>query len=144
MKIISIFEIVDNLKQILSGTRDTKKELNDLINFEKNIIFQKKKIADQHKLSLWLRQMFHFFGVLAYWRNERKVQIQQMNHHFEVLGREIARRSSLSWDEIELCDARAIDKIPVDKKLIDYYKKFFTDTYLLVLKSGKVVHLDKK
>ncbi len=143
-KLFSVFEIVDNIKQVLSGPRDTKKELSGLINFEKNILLQKKEIADRHKLSPWLRQMFHFFGLLAYWRDERKVQIQQMNHHFEVLGKEIAGRSSLSWDEIKLLDSRAIDKIPVDRKLVEHYRHFFTDTYLLVLKSGKVVHLDKK
>lgn len=143
-KIFNAFEIVDSIKQILSGPRDTKKELNELLNFEKNILMQKKETADRHKLSEWLRHMFHFFGLLMYWRDERKVQIQQMNHHFEILGKEIAKRSKLSWDEIKLCDSRAIDRIPVDRKMIDHYRQFFAETYLLAWKQGKVVHLDKK
>lgn len=143
-RIASVFDFVENIKQILAGPRNTTQEFEELNNFEKNINQQKKMIADKHKLSPWLRQMFHFFALLAYWRDERKMQMQLMNHYFEVLGREIAKRSRLEWNELKLCDSRAIHEIPVSRKLVDHSKTFFSEQYVLVWNKNKVVHLDKK
>ena len=143
-KVAGVFEFVELIKQILAGPRNSTQEFEELNNFEKNINQQKKAIADKHKMSPWLKQMFHFFALLGFWRDERKMQVQLMNHYFEVLGREIAKRSRLDWNVLKLCDSRAIQEIPVPHKLIEESKTFFSEQYVIVWDKNKVVHLDKK
>lgn len=140
---ITQFEIVDNIKQILVGPRLVSNELKGLINFEKEIVKQKDKILRKSKASSWMRQLFAFFAVLSFWRDERKVQMQRANHYLEFLGREIARRSNLSWDEVRQCDPLSITQLPVTNSLIKKNIKLMKERPIMQWRDKKVVHLSK-
>lgn len=88
--------------------------------------------------------MFEFFNLLSYWRDERKVEMQKMNHYLEVLGREIGRRSDFGWDEIKIMNPCQINNIPVKKEQLDIFKKLLIEQSVLVWDEKKVFHLPKK
>jgi len=143
-KILSVFDFVEVLKQILNSSRMVDQECEKLQNFEADILKQKQRIAEKYKMSLWLKQLFHFFGLLSYWRDQRKAQVQNMHHYLEVVGREIARRSHLSWEEVKICDPRGITSLPVKPGLLKKYQKFFDENYLIFWKNGKALHFNQK
>ncbi len=142
--VITVFNFVEVTKQILFGSRDIDKELEKLTNFIEDLKKQKKEIADKYKMSEWLRQLFDFFGLLALWRDERKVEMQKLNHYLEQVGREIGKRSGLDWNEIKVCNPLLIMGIPVDKKLIEEQSSFFRDNLILCWDGEKVVKLSKE
>ena len=139
--VVSIFDFVEILKQILFSSHDLDGEYKELINYEESIKEKKKRIADKYNMSVWLRQMFDFFGFLAYWRDERKMEMQKMNYYLELLGREIGKRSGLDWHEIKVCDPLLIKGIPVSKDLLEKCKKLFNEQFILTWDGEKVVHL---
>ena len=139
--IVSIFEIVEMVKQILSSNRDIDFELKKLENYEKDLRIKKQKIIKKYKMSKWLEHMFSFFSLLALWRDERKIQMQKLNHYFEKIGTEIANRSDLYWEEIKLCDPAEIKNIPVSRKLVEKYRKLFSERYILIWDGKKSVLL---
>ncbi len=139
--VVSIFDFVEILKQILFSSHDLDGEYKELINYEESIKEKKKRIADKYNMSVWLRQMFDFFGFLAYWRDERKMEMQKMNYYLELLGREIGKRSGLDWHEIKVCDPLLITGIPVGKDLLEKCKKLFNEQFILTWDGEKVVHL---
>jgi len=94
---LSLFEVVDNIKQILSGPRMIEKELSGLINFERNIKREKGSILRKCKASKWVRQVFSFFEVLAFWRDERK----KTDAALELLFRKSWQRNRpTKWNEL--------------------------------------------
>jgi len=140
---LSQFEIVDNIKQILNGPRMIEKELDNLNNFSKNIKKSKDVILKKCKASRWLRQMFNFFGILSFWRDERKMQMQRMNYYLEQLGVEIARRSKMGWDYLKQCDPLVINSLPVTKKLVDKNIKLLKNQPVMQWQKNRIVHLPK-
>ena len=142
--VISVFEIVEMIKQILGSHRDASYELKKLENYEKDLAVKKKQIIKKYKMSKWLGQMFEFFSLLAIWRDERKIQMQKLNHYFEKIGGEVGRRSNMTWEEIKICDPMMLKSIPVNKKLVEKYKKFFSKQYLLIWDGKKEIHLSGK
>lgn len=142
-RILSVFECVQNINAIISGARDINKEIKSLGNFTRDIKKRKLEIFNKYKMNRWLRQMFGFFGLLAYWRDLRKEEVQKMNHYLEFIGREIALRSSSQWENIRLLDPRAIVSLPVSKKLINQYKKLFTERFIYFWDGHSTSHADK-
>ncbi|OGH88451.1 MAG: hypothetical protein A3J93_04275 [Candidatus Magasanikbacteria bacterium RIFOXYC2_FULL_42_28] len=141
-QVLTAFEIVENIKQILSGPRDTHKELDMLVNFSKEIKDKKTKIFKYYHLSKWGKQMFHFFGVISFWRDERKVQVQRLNHYLELVGTEMARRSNLNWEDIKKCDPLAIKSLPVKRSLTKKYETLFKKSYMLAWNGKSEYHLN--
>lgn len=139
--VVSLFDFVEMLKQLLFSSHNLDAEYNELVDYEKNIKLRKAIIADKYKMSDWLRQVFDFFGFLAYWRDERKVEMQKMNYYLELLGREIGKRSGLDWHEIKVCDPLLIKGIPVGKDLLEKCKKLFNEQFILTWDGEKVIHL---
>lgn len=129
--VVSIFDFVEMVKQMIFSARDVESEYQDLVAYEENAKVKKKKIADKYKMSDWLRQVFDFFGLLSFWRDERKVEVQRMNHYLELLGREIGKRSNLDWHEIQVCDPLLIKGIPVSRELVDGCKEFFNKRFMI-------------
>ncbi len=143
-KILTTFDFVENIKQILAGTRDINAELQTLQSFSEYIQEQKKKIAEAHGMSDWLQQLFDFFGLLTYWRDERKVQVQKINHYLELLGREIAQRSNMTWEEIRIYDAKTIDAIPVNVDKLEEYRALFSSQPVMMWDGKKTAHLSSE
>lgn len=141
---LAIFDFVEILKQMLFSSRDVDQEIKKLNNFEHDISKEKKVIADKHDMSDWLRGLFDFFGLLYYWRDERKVEMQMLNHYLELLGTEIAKRSGITWNEIKNSDAREINSIPVNKYRITKFTELIRDRFVLVWDGEKVKHLSKE
>lgn len=139
--VVSTFDFVEMLKQILFSSHDLDQEYNELLNYEDGVKEKKEMIADKHNMSAWLRHVFDFFGFLAYWRDERKVEMQKMNYYLELLGREIGKRSGLDWYEIKMCDPMLIKGIPVNKDLVESCRKLFNEQFILTWDGEKVVHL---
>jgi phosphohistidine swiveling domain-containing protein len=142
--IVTIYDFVEVLKQILFGSRDVFLELKKLNNYERSLKAKKQKIVRKHKMSKWLRQMFEFFSLLGFWRDERKSEMQRMNHYLELLGREIARRSRLDWHEIKWCDPLSFKGLPVTRELVNNYVKLFNNNPFLIWNGKEVVHLTQK
>lgn len=138
---VPIFDYVEIIKQMLFSSRDTGEELKRLESFEKDLLAKKKMIIKKYNLSPWLVKMFEFFNLLSYWRDERKVEMQKMNHYLELLGREIGRRSGFDWHEIKFMNPCAIKGIPVGKQVVEDFKKFISEQYVIVWDGHKPVHL---
>lgn len=143
-KVLTAFDFVDSIKQVLAGSRNITAEIKAIEDFDIEIKRKKSEIADKHQFSKWLRSMFDFFGVLTYWRDERKKIMQRMNHYLEVLGREIAQRSGMTWEEIRVCDSLEIDAIPVSKKLVRQQFKLYSERSVLIWNGKKCTHLSKQ
>lgn len=143
-QMVTIFDFVEVTKQILFSSRNVKKELEKLENFIENLKKEKNQIADKYEMSDWLRRMFDFFGLLALWRDERKVEMQKLNHYLELAGREIAKRSDLDWNEIKICDPMLIKSIPISRELLGQQTEFFRDNFILFWDGEKVVELPKQ
>lgn len=142
-KVLQIFDFVENIKNILSSGRDISSELESLENYKARLAERKAAIAGKYHMSDWLKRMFDFFGLLAFWRDERKVQMQKLNHYLELVGTEIAGRSGLTWDEIKICDPSGIVRLPVERRLIAKYNKFFAERYVIAWNGHEVVNLSK-
>ncbi len=143
-KVLQIFDFVENIKNILVGGRAIASELESLDNYETKLASRKKALAKKYGMSDWLRRMFNFFGLLAYWRDERKVQMQKLNHYLELIGTEIAKRSGLTWDEIKVCDPLGIGHLPVGRRLISKYNKFFAERHVIIWDGHKPINLSKR
>lgn len=141
---VSIYDFVEVVKQILFSSRNIENELEKLENFVEDLKNEKKQIADKYKLSAWLREMFDFFGLLALWRDERKVEMQKLNHYLELVGREIGKRSGLDWNEVKVCDPMLIKGIPVSRELLRQQSDFFRNNYILHWNGDKVVESSKE
>jgi len=141
---IDIFSFVENIKQILISKRNIIEEIKSLDGYSRSIKKSKEKIANKYKMPKELKQTFNFFSLLAYWRDERKAQVQQLNHYLELLGTAIAERSGLTWHDIKICDPFSLDKIPVTKDLIKKYQRFFSEQYVIIWDGHKVVNLNKR
>ena len=144
VRTISVFDFVDSIKQILSGPRDISREIKELENFEKDIKVRKNLIIKKHKMTPWLVRMFTMFSLLLYWRDERKSQVQQMNYCLDVMGKEIAKRSHLTWEDLALCNPLEIKSLPVRKDAIKRSRDLFAQRYMMVWDGKKVEHLPKK
>lgn len=138
---LSLFDCVEQVQQLLQSSRDLQEEYEQLERFAVRIQEEKTAIADKHGMSDWLRRLFHLFGVLSYWRDGRKAQIQQQNGALERIGTEVARRSGLSWEEVALCDPRKITELPVTKELVESQRTFFTQHSAFYYDGGKIVHI---
>ena len=141
--VLTEFDIVDLIKQMLFGSRNLAAELNKLLRYERDTKKRQFKIARKYNMSSWLRHVFDFFSLLAIWRDDRKAVMQQLNHYLEKVGREIARRSGLTWQDIKVCDPLALEQIPVKRSLVNKYHQLLKNQYLLIWSGHQVVHLSK-
>lgn len=139
--VVSIFDFVEMIKQMIFSARDVDSEYQELAVYEENTKAKKKMIADKYKMSDWLRRMFDFFGLLSYWRDERKVEVQRTNHYLELVGREIGKRSSLDWRDIQICDPLLIKGIPVDRKLVENCRELFSARFMIGWDGKQAVNL---
>lgn len=137
---INQFDVVDQIKQIASSSRNISEEINKLKKYKVNLTKQQKAIAKKHKLSGWLIRMFGMFGLMALWRDERKEQMQQMHYYLQMIGTEIAKRSNLTWDQIKVCDPLSITTLPVTIKQLDQYRKILSQNMLMHWDGKKVQH----
>jgi len=144
VRTLSLFDFVDSVKQVLSGPRDINRELAELENYEKEIKIKKGQITRKHKMSPWLVRMFAMFSLLLYWRDERKSEVQQTNYYLDKLGKEIARRSHLAWEDVALCNPLEIKSLPVSKAAVKKFRDLFSNNYMMVWNGKKVEHLPEK
>jgi len=142
--IISAYEVVDQIQQIIIGSRDVEAEIRKLNNYQRDLIRQKKLIAKKHHLSKWLVRMFTMFSLIALWRDERKVQMQQLHYYLQLIGTEIAKRSKISWEQIKVCDPLSISRIPVKPKDLIKYTKLLKNNKLMSWQGKTVRHFSSQ
>ncbi|MFA5886274.1 MAG: PEP-utilizing enzyme [Patescibacteria group bacterium] len=139
---LNVFDVVDQIKQIVSGSRDIDAEIKQLENYSQELTSRKRIISKKHHLSNWLVRMFEMFGFLAFWRDSRKVQMQQLHYYLQLVGTEIARRSQLSWDKIKFCDPLSIQTIPVKSLVLARCYKFHKNSRLMYWDGRVTRHFD--
>ncbi|MFA5154893.1 MAG: PEP-utilizing enzyme [Patescibacteria group bacterium] len=140
---ISAFDVVDQVKQIITSSRDIEAEIRQLDNYRRDLPKKKKMIRRKHRLSPWLGQMFEMFGLLALWRDGRKENMQQLHYYLQLVGTEIARRSHISWDKIKFADPFCIQSIPVKPRVLERCYRLHRDNKLLYW-DGAVKHFSKE
>lgn len=139
---LSVFDVVDQIKPIVAGSRDINAEIRQLENYSPELTKRKKMISQKHHLSNWLVRMFEMFGFLAFWRDMRKAQMQQLHYYLQLVGTEIARRSQLSWDKIKFCDPLSIRTIPVKPPILARCYKLHRDSRLMYWDGRATRHFD--
>ncbi|MFA5183992.1 MAG: PEP-utilizing enzyme [Patescibacteria group bacterium] len=140
--IISVFDVVDQVKQIVSGSRDIVSEIRQLESYGKNLRKQKKVIIKKHRLAGWLARMFEMFALMTLWRDERKAQMQQLNYYLQLVGTEIAKRSRLDWDSIKVYDPLSVKTIPIKAQDLVRRAKLLKNNKLMYWDGQAVRHLD--
>ncbi|MEW6610844.1 MAG: PEP-utilizing enzyme, partial [Patescibacteria group bacterium] len=83
----------------------------------------RNQLTKKYHLSLTLRLLFAFFGQMADWRDERKVQIHQVNNTADLFLQEFSRRTGLKKRYLCFLDAYEIKSIAKIKRLEEHLKK---------------------
>ncbi len=140
--VIGVFDVVNQVKQIISGSRDISSEIRQLAKYQATLRQRKSALIKRHKLSGWLARMFEMFSLMTLWRDQRKAQMQQLNYYLQLVGTEIARRSGLDWDRLKIYDPLSVKAIPVRSQDLVRRAKLLKNNKLMYWDGRSVRHVD--